>query len=193
MGSRCANTHSDLRVGLVSDTHGLFRPEARAFLIGCDYIIHGGDIGRPEILEQLAAMAPLIAVKGNNDTQPWAARLRETEMIRVGNVFVYVIHNLAELDIDPGAAGACVVVSGHSHQPTLEERDGIMYVNPGSCGPRRFKLPMCAGEIMVSGSAVSARIVDLNADERAATLHAATVPVAAPRVAIKPSRHGQVR
>jgi len=99
------NTNNDLRVGLVSDTHGLFRPEARAFLIGCDYIIHGGDIGKSEILEELAAMAPLIAVRGNNDTQPWAARLRETELIRVGNVFVYVIHNLAELDMDPGAAG----------------------------------------------------------------------------------------
>src|SRR5580658_8271407 len=98
------NTNNGLRVGIISDTHGLFRPEARAFLVGCDYIIHGGDVGRREILDELALMAPLIAVKGNNDTGPWAVRLRETELIRVGNIFVYVIHNLADLDIDPAAS-----------------------------------------------------------------------------------------
>jgi putative phosphoesterase len=155
------NTNSELRVGIISDTHGVLRPEARAFLTGCDYIIHGGDIGRPEILEELAVMAPLISVRGNNDTEPWAARLRETELIRVGNIFVYVIHNLAELDIDPAAAGVRVVVCGHSHKPIVEERDGILYVNPGSCGPRRFKLPISAGEITVSGSAVRGRLVNL--------------------------------
>ena len=155
------NTNSELRVGLVSDTHGLLRPEARAFLVGCDYIIHGGDVGGVEILDDLAAMAPLTAVKGNNDREPWAAQLRETELIRVGNLFVYVIHNLDELDIDPEAAGVRVVVSGHSHKPMIAEREGIMYVNPGSCGPRRFKLPISVGEIMVSGSAVKARIVEL--------------------------------
>jgi putative phosphoesterase len=151
-----------LRVGLISDTHGLLRPEARAFLVGCDYIIHGGDVGEPKILEELALLAPLIAVRGNNDTGPWAARLRETELIRVGNLFVYVIHDLAELDIDPVAAGVRVVVSGHSHQPKVEERGGILYVNPGSCGPRRFKLPISVGQITVSGSAVEARLVDLS-------------------------------
>jgi putative phosphoesterase len=156
------NTNNGLRVGLVSDTHGLLRPEARTFLIGCDYIIHGGDVGDPKILDELAATAPLIAVKGNNDAGPWAARLRRTELIRVGNVFVYVIHNLAELDIDPRAAGVRVVVSGHSHKPSVEERDGIMYVNPGSCGRKRFKLPVSVGEIVVSGSAVNARIVELH-------------------------------
>jgi putative phosphoesterase len=155
------NAINDLRVGVISDTHGLFRPEARAFLAGCDYIIHGGDVGRREILEELAAMAPLISVKGNNDTEPWAARLRDTELIRVGNIFVYVIHNVAELDIDPATAGVRVVISGHSHKPMIEERNGILYVNPGSCGPRRFKLPISAGEITVSGSAVRARIVNL--------------------------------
>jgi putative phosphoesterase len=155
------NTNSELRVGVLADTHGLFRPEARAFLTGCDYIIHGGDVGRPRILEELALMAPLISVKGNNDTEPWAASLRETELIRVANIFVYVIHNLAELDIDPAAAGVRVVISGHSHKPMIEERDGILYLNPGSCGPRRFKLPISAGEITVSGSAVRARIVNL--------------------------------
>jgi uncharacterized protein len=155
------NTNNDLRVGLISDTHGLFRPEARAFLAGCDYIIHGGDVGRAEILEELALIAPLICVRGNNDREPWAAQLRETELIRVGNIFVYVIHDLAQLDIDPSAAGVRAVVCGHSHQPMVDERDGILYVNPGSCGPRRFKLPICAGEITVSGAAVRARIVNL--------------------------------
>jgi putative phosphoesterase len=154
--------NKDLRVGLISDTHGLLRPETRAFLVGCDYIIHGGDVGGAQILEELALMAPLISVKGNNDTEPWAVRLRETELIRVGNIFVYVIHNLAQLDIDPAAAGVSVVVSGHSHKPMIEERGGILYVNPGSCGPRRFKLPISVGEITVSGGAVGARITHLS-------------------------------
>jgi putative phosphoesterase len=166
------NTNDELRVGLVSDTHGLLRADARAFLVGCDYIVHGGDVGGPKILDELAVMAPLIAVRGNNDTQPWAAHLPATELIRVGNVFVYVIHNLAELDIDPGAAGVRVVVSGHSHKPMLEERDGVLYVNPGSCGPRRFKLPISVGEVIVSGSAVNARIVDLSGG-----VHAAAAPL----------------
>jgi uncharacterized protein len=166
------NTNDELRVGLVADTHGLLRPDARAFLVGCDYIVHGGDVGGPKILDELAVMAPLIAVRGNNDTQPWAAHLPATELIRVGNVFVYVIHNLAELEIDPGAAGVRVVVSGHSHKPMLEERDGVLYVNPGSCGPRRFKLPISVGEVIVSGSAVNARIVDLSGG-----VHAAAAPL----------------
>lgn len=155
--------HDDLRVGLVSDTHGLLRPEARAFLAGCDYIVHGGDVGEPEILAELAGMAPLIAVRGNNDAAPWAAHLPETELIRVGNVFFYIIHDLSDLAIDLGAAGIRVVVSGHSHRPMIQDRDGVLYVNPGSCGPRRFKLPVTVGEIMVSGTAVTARIVDLGA------------------------------
>ena len=152
-----------LRVGVLSDTHGLLRVEARAFLIGCDYIIHAGDIGSREILEVLAALAPLIAVRGNNDREPWAKRLRDTETVRLGGAFVHVIHNIAELDIDPAAAGVKIVISGHSHQPVVEERNGILYINPGSCGPRRFKLPISVGEIIVSGSAVDARIVDLGA------------------------------
>jgi len=151
-----------LRVGLISDTHGLLRPEARTFLAGSDYIIHGGDVGDPDILEVLAAMAPLIAVRGNNDKGAWARRLRPTELIRVGNVFVYVIHNLEELDIDPVAAGVSVVVSGHSHKPAIAKRDGVWYVNPGSSGPRRFKLPVSVGEITVSGSAVQARTIDIH-------------------------------
>ena len=137
------------------------RAEARAFAVGCDYIIHGGDIGSAQILDELAAMAPLIAVRGNNDKQVWAAHLPETEMIRVGGAFVYVIHDLSQLDIEPHAAGVQVIVSGHSHKPLVEKRDGILYVNPGSCGPRRFKLPISVGELIVAGTEVSARTVEL--------------------------------
>ncbi len=152
-----------LRVGLLSDTHGLLRPEARAFLIGCDYIIHGGDIGGQDILDELALIAPVIAVRGNNDMEPWAEGLADTELVRVGSVLVYVIHNLAELKTDPAAAGARVIVAGHSHKPSIEERGGILYINPGSCGPRRFKLPVCLAELQVADAVLDARIVDLSA------------------------------
>jgi putative phosphoesterase len=150
-----------LRVGLISDTHGLLRPEARAFAGSCDYIIHGGDIGSAAILDELSALAPLTAVKGNKDRQAWAARLPETEMIRVGGVFIYVIHDIAQLDIEPHAAGAQVIVSGHSHKPGIGLRDGILYVNPGSCGPRRFNLTLSVGEIRVEGTKVRARTLEL--------------------------------
>src|SRR5580692_1749928 len=110
--------------------------------MGSDYIVHGGDVGGQQILDELSAIAPLIAVRGNNDTQTWSAHLRPTELIRIGNLFAYVIHDLAELDIDPDAAGVRVVISGHSHKPKVTEREGILYVNPGSCGPRRFNLPV---------------------------------------------------
>jgi putative phosphoesterase len=151
-------TTGNLRVGLLSDTHGMLRPEALGFLIGCDYILHGGDVGNPGILDQLGAIAPVIAVRGNNDKGTWAARLRETELIRLGHLFAYLVHDLAGLDIDPAAAGVRIVVSGHSHQPAIAERDGILYVNPGSCGPRRFKLPVSVGELVISPGAVDARI-----------------------------------
>ena len=150
------------RVGLISDTHGLLRPEAKAFLQGSDLIVHAGDICDPRILEELAAIAPVTAVRGNNDSGTWAEQLRETELLQVGEVFVYVIHDLAQLDIDPSAAGARVVVSGHSHKPTVEERSGVLYVNPGSAGPRRFKLPIGVGELIVTGRSVSARTVELS-------------------------------
>jgi putative phosphoesterase len=150
-----------LRVGLISDTHGLLRPEAKAFLQGSDRIVHGGDIGDPGILEHLAEIAPVTAVRGNNDKGDWAKRLRETEMLQLGSVWLYAIHDLAQLDMAPAAAGIRVVVSGHSHQPLVEERDGVLYVNPGSAGPRRFKLPIAVGELVVDGDSVSARIVEL--------------------------------
>jgi uncharacterized protein len=154
-------TKNALRVGLVSDTHGLLRPEARAFLAGSDYIIHGGDIGTVEILDELAALAPLVAVRGNNDNQAWAVQLPQTELIRVGGAFVYVIHDISQLDIEPQPAKVGVIVSGHSHKPKIERREGVLYVNPGSCGPKRFKLPVSVGELIVEGSEVRARTVEL--------------------------------
>jgi uncharacterized protein len=150
-----------LRVGLISDTHGLLRPEAKAFLKGSNFIVHGGDICDPRVLEELAAIAPVTAVRGNNDRGSWADHLRETEFLQVGEVFVYAIHDLSLLDIEPSAIGVRVVVSGHSHKPLVAERGGVLYVNPGSSGPRRFKLPIAVGELIVTGRSVSARIVEL--------------------------------
>jgi putative phosphoesterase len=150
-----------LRIGLISDTHGLLRPEALAFLAGCDHIIHGGDIGGPEILHELGRLAPLTAVRGNNDTGPWATAIPETVLLRFDAVAVYVIHDLKQLGIDPRLEGVRVVVSGHSHKPVQVERDGVLYVNPGSAGRRRFSLPIAVGELAVGGAAVQARIVTL--------------------------------
>jgi len=152
------------RIGLISDTHGLLRPEAKAFLRGCHHIVHGGDIGNEGILRELAALAPVTAVRGNNDKDAWAEALPETELFRVGDVFIYVLHDLSQLDIEPSAAGVSVVVSGHSHQPHIEEREGVVYVNPGSAGPRRFKLPIAVAELLVVGKSITPRIVGLIAE-----------------------------
>lgn len=149
------------RVGLISDTHGLLRPEALAFLRGSDFIVHAGDIGDAAVLDELRRLAPLTAVRGNNDKGPWARSIAETEVLEVGEVFIYVLHDLGELDVDPVAAGFRVVVSGHSHNPRIEERDEVLYVNPGSSGPRRFRLPITVAELSVAGSSVKARIVEL--------------------------------
>ena len=150
-----------LRVGLISDTHGLLRPQAVDFLQGSDLIVHGGDICDPAILTALAAIAPLVAVRGNNDHGPWAERLRESELFRVGDAFVYAIHDVAAIDIEPRAAGVQVVVSGHSHQPSIRRDGDVLYVNPGSAGPRRFRLPISVGELTIDGRSVSARTVEL--------------------------------
>lgn len=149
------------RVGVISDTHGLLRPQACAFLQGCDRIVHGGDIGHAEVLAQLSAIAPVLAVRGNNDKGSWAQDIAETELFKVEDVFIYAIHDLALIDIEPSAAGVQVVISGHSHKPLIERRDGVLYVNPGSAGPRRFKLPIALAELIVTGAAVTARRVDL--------------------------------
>ena len=149
------------RVGLISDTHGLLRPEAVTFLRGSDHIIHAGDIGDATVLRQLNVLAPVTAVRGNNDRGSWADVIPESQVLQVDNVFMYVLHDLAELDLDPGAAGFQVVVSGHSHQPLVETRDGVLYVNPGSSGPRRFKLPVAVAELDIEGHSVRARVVEL--------------------------------
>lgn len=148
-------------IGLISDTHGLLRPEALAALAGSDCIVHAGDIGDPAILEQLAAIAPVTAVRGNNDRGPAWRRVPETEVLDAGGVLIYVIHDLALLDLDPAAAQFRVVVSGHSHQPAQRERDGVLYVNPGSAGPRRFRLPVSAGRLLIRGGGVEAELLEL--------------------------------
>ena len=150
-----------IRVGLISDTHDLLRPEAAAFLAGADHIVHCGDIVSPEILEELRKIAPVTAVRGNNDRGAWAGRLRETESLELGGVRIYVIHDLKLLDIDPHAGDVRVVASGHSHKPVVQERDGVLFVNPGSAGPRRFKLPISIGELLIESGSVSARTEEL--------------------------------
>jgi uncharacterized protein len=150
------------RVGVISDTHGLLRPEAVAFLRRSDFIVHAGDIGDADVLDKLKAIAPLTVVRGNNDTGPWAKAIAQTEVLQVDGVSLYVLHNLAELAIDPKAAGHRVVVSGHSHKPLVEERAGVLYVNPGSAGPRRFKLPIAVAQLEIAGKSVKARLVELS-------------------------------
>jgi uncharacterized protein len=154
-------TRIKTRIGLISDTHGLLRPEALAFLDGSDFIVHAGDIGGPDILQALAAIAPLTVVRGNNDHGPWAERIPETEWLDAGGIHLYAIHDLSAMDIDPAAAGVQVVVSGHSHQPNVERRDGVLFVNPGSPGPRRFRLPISIGELVIRDGTIDARTVDL--------------------------------
>jgi putative phosphoesterase len=155
------------RIGLLSDTHGLLRPEAKAFLKGSDYIIHAGDIGDPKILEELALIAPVTAVRGNNDKGIWAGMLPVNDCLKVGEVFIYVLHDLAELEIETVAKGVQIVVTGHSHKPLVYDHEGVLYVNPGSVGPRRFKLPITVAEAIVSGRSVSARIVELRDSNKA--------------------------
>ena len=148
-------------VGLISDTHGLLRPEALAALQGSDLIIHAGDVGAPEILDQLGALAPVVAVKGNVDTGPWAARLPATAIAEAGSALIYVLHDLAQLDLDPAAAQFHIVVSGHSHKPSRTERNGVMYLNPGSAGPRRFQLPITIARLDLRAQPWGVEFVDL--------------------------------
>ena len=149
-----------MRIGLISDTHGLLRPEAAAFLRGSDLIVHAGDICDPSMLEALRAIAPTTVVRGNNDRGAWADSIRASELIQFGGIVLYAIHDIAEIDVDPEAAGVRVVVFGHSHQPSAEERGGVLYVNPGSAGPRRFRLPISIAELNVDGLGVTARFVE---------------------------------
>ena len=150
-----------LRVGVISDTHDLLRPEARQALQGSDLILHAGDVCGPDVLEALRAIAPVVAVRGNNDHGPWADALPETTVVELGPVSALMVHDLKTLR--PGAArGVQVVISGHSHQPRKETRDGVLYFNPGSAGPRRFTLPISIGRLDVTGDSVRATLVDLD-------------------------------
>ena len=153
------------RIGLISDTHGLLRPDAAAFLQGSDLIVHAGDICDRSVLDALEAIAPTVAVRGNNDRGAWADALRESELVEIGGIVLYAIHDIDAIDIDPEAAGVRVVVSGHSHRPRHEQRGGVLFVNPGSAGPRRFTLPISIAELVVGGGEVSVRFAEL-ADRR---------------------------
>ncbi|MEJ8835143.1 metallophosphoesterase family protein [Ramlibacter sp. AN1133] len=148
-----------MRIGLVSDTHDLLRPEVLDYLRGSDHIVHAGDVCGEAVLQELARIAPLTAVRGNNDRGAWAQRLREQELLRFGGATILVVHDIADLGRAPDTGGAATVVTGHSHKPRVEERDGVLYVNPGSAGPRRFKLPISAGELIVERGRVTAKLV----------------------------------
>ncbi len=148
-------------VGLISDTHGLLRPQAVAALRGVDLIIHAGDIGKPEVLDSLRTIAPLVAIKGNVDRDGWAKSIPEIKALKIGDTSVYLIHNVNEIDFDPASRGYQVVISGHSHKPSVTSRDGVLFVNPGSAGPRRFKLPVAVGKLRIDGGEVKAEIICL--------------------------------
>jgi putative phosphoesterase len=150
-----------LRIGVISDTHGLLRPQALEAMQGSDFIVHAGDIGNQDILDQLAAIAPVTAVRGNNDRGAWAAQIPDAARLDLGETGMYVIHDKASLDIDPVASGVRIVVTGHTHRPTAQWHGGILYLNPGSAGPRRFKLPVAVAELLVDGPSVTVRVIEL--------------------------------
>ena len=150
----------DKLVGVISDTHGLVRPQVLEALAGVEMILHAGDIGSQEVVDSLNRIAPVVAVRGNNDKGTWAALLPDWEVVEIGNVSIYMLHNVNEIDISPSGAGFQVVVSGHSHQPSVVEQRGVLYVNPGSAGPRRFTLPVSLAHLHV-GATVKAQIIEL--------------------------------
>jgi len=149
-----------MRVGVISDTHGLVRPEALKALAGSELIVHAGDVGGAEVLEALTKIAPVRAVRGNNDHGAWASRLPESDFVEVGGRTIYVIHDVKELDLDPAASGIAAVIAGHSHRPRNEVVGGVLYFNPGSAGPRRFSLPISVGRID-AGAQLTASIIEL--------------------------------
>jgi uncharacterized protein len=149
------------RIGVISDTHGLVRPEALSGLKNSELIIHAGDIGKPEVLTALESIAPVIAIRGNNDRESWAKQMPDIFQVSVNDVFIYIIHNVNELEIDPAADGFNAVISGHSHKPGIVNHDNLLLLNPGSAGPRRFKLPVTVARMDIHGSRVRAKIVEL--------------------------------
>jgi putative phosphoesterase len=148
-------------IGVISDTHGLLRPEAVDALRGSDLIVHAGDIGGVEILDRLRQIAPLAAVCGNTDRGLWCEDLPDSEVVSCGGLEIYLLHDLASLDLDPAAAGFCAVVYGHSHQPQQQMRNGVLYFNPGSAGPRRFKLPVSVGRLRIANGVISGELITL--------------------------------
>lgn len=148
-------------VGVISDTHGLLRQEALEALAGVEHILHAGDVGAPQILDALARIAPLTAIRGNVDIEPWARKLPKTAVVELGGVTIYMLHDLGQLDLKPEAAGMRAVVYGHSHQPKMEERNGVLYFNPGSAGPRRFSLPVNVGKLNVGRGGVRGELIEL--------------------------------
>jgi putative phosphoesterase len=151
-----------ISVGIISDTHGLLRPQAVAALRGSQLIIHAGDVGSPEVLRELGNLAPTYAVRGNIDTEDWATSLPATQAVKVGQLRFWVLHIIADLDVDPADAGFTAVIYGHSHKPSIEWRDGVLYLNPGSAGPRRFRLPVTVARLNVSGQTIEPAIVELD-------------------------------
>jgi len=151
----------EILIGVISDTHGLLRPEAVAALKGSDLIIHAGDVGAPDVLDALRKLAPTFVVRGNIDTADWAGALPATAHVEVGELQFHVLHDISELDLDPAAAGYAAVIYGHSHQPSIEAREGVLFLNPGSAGPRRFKLPVSIARVSVSGRQLRPEIVEL--------------------------------
>jgi putative phosphoesterase len=151
-------------IGVISDTHGLLRPEALKSLAGSEHIIHAGDIGAAEILTALRQIAPVTAIRGNVDTEHWARRLPETEVVELAGLHIYVIHDSNMLDLNPKASGFAAVISGHSHQPRQDVKDGVLYFNPGSAGPRRFRLPVSVGRLRIDGGRLRAELLPLAID-----------------------------
>jgi uncharacterized protein len=156
-----AMTNAVKRIGLISDTHGLLRKEALEPLRGSELILHAGDVGKPEILEELRKIAPVVAVRGNVDTEAWAQALPETAVAEAGSVLIYMLHDVKSLDLSPAASGFHIVVSGHSHKPGKMERDGVLYINPGSAGPRRFQLPVTVALLRLEQAPWEVEFVDL--------------------------------
>jgi putative phosphoesterase len=152
-------------IGVISDTHGLLRPDVAQAFQGCELIVHAGDVGRPEVLSDLSALAPVIAVRGNIDRDDWAGQLPETAAVPIGDLYLYMIHDVKQLDIDPAASGFSGVISGHSHRPLIERRGGLLYLNPGSAGPRRFALPVTVARLYLRlGNDLEAELVELSGD-----------------------------
>ncbi len=151
----------DYKIGIISDTHGLVRPRVIKLFKNVDFIVHAGDIGRPDVLKDLQTIAKVYSVRGNIDAGKWANRLPETEVIQVGQIYLCILHDLNELDIDPVTAEFSVVISGHSHIPKIEERNGVLFINPGSAGPRRLNYPISIAFLYINGLSIDTEVVKL--------------------------------